>query len=61
MIVPPEVPTEIRKPCEGPKPKAQTTAQLARLLVDYDEALGCANGRIVAIDQILTDAEAGPR
>lgn len=58
MIIP-RVPDELRQPCEGPKPKAQTRAQLARLLVDYDEALGCANGRIGAIDQILTSAEAG--
>jgi hypothetical protein len=54
----PEVTPELRRICEGPELSAETLRDLAAILVDYDQALTCANGRIIAIDEILTEFEA---
>ena len=57
----PEVPAELRAPVVVPARDAQTLTDVALLLTDYDEALDTANGRIAAIDGILTAAEAAAR
>lgn len=53
VMVPPKVPLELRQPCAGPDLRVETAADVSRVLVGYGEALACANGRIVAIDEIL--------
>ena len=57
---PVDVPTALRGPCAKPEtPRRDTTLHaIGSLLIDYDEALGCANGKIIARDAILADAEA---
>lgn len=59
VMMVPRVPDELRQPCRGPSLAAKTAAQVARVLVGYDEALTCANGRIRAIDEVLKEAEQG--
>ncbi|WP_347311346.1 hypothetical protein [Defluviimonas sp. SAOS-178_SWC] len=54
----PEVPADLRAPEVVPARETDTLKGVALLLTDYDEALDRANGKIVAIDTILTDAEA---
>lgn len=61
VMVTPEVPAALRQPCPGPSLTASTAAEVARVLVGYDEALTCANGRIRAIDEVLKEAEQGAR
>ncbi|WP_306130986.1 hypothetical protein [Roseovarius sp. MMSF_3350] len=53
----PDVPAELRTPVPVPKRKAETLADVGVILTDHVEALGKANGKIVAIDCILLDAE----
>ena len=57
-LVVPEVPAELRTPEVVPAREAATLKDVALLLTDYAEALDGANGKIVAIDGILTAAEA---
>ncbi len=57
--VTPDVPAELRTPVPVPKRKAETLADVGVILTDHVEALGKANGRIVATDCILTAAETG--
>jgi hypothetical protein len=56
-LVIPDVPAPLRQPCPGPDFAAATAKQAALVLIDTAEALDCANGRITAIDTILTQAE----
>ncbi len=53
----PEVPADLRAPCLVAPREAVSLTDVALLLTDYAEGLDCANGRIVAIDKILTSAE----
>lgn len=55
--VTPDVPAELRTPVPVPERKAETLADVGVILTDHVEALGEANGKIVAIDNILTCAE----
>ena len=61
VIRAPQVPAELRTPCEAPAREVAGLADVALLLADQVEALDCANGRIVAIDAILTESEVGTR
>lgn len=56
-IVLPDVPKTLRTPVQVPDREAQTLRDVGLILTDHVEALGKANGRIVAIDKILTQAE----
>lgn len=56
--VTPDVPAELRQPVELPQRKAETLADVGVILADHVQGLNTANGRIVAIDAILTEAEA---
>lgn len=49
----PEVPAELLTPEPVPARPAETLADVGLLLVDYDQALGRANGKIVAVAKIL--------
>jgi len=49
----PEVPADLLTPEPVPARPAETLADVGLLLVDYDEALGRANGKIVAIGEIF--------
>ena len=53
----PDVPKNLRVGCLVESRDAKGLADIALILTDYSEALDCANGKIVAIDKILTDAE----
>ncbi|NBT31689.1 MAG: hypothetical protein EBT13_07235 [Rhodobacteraceae bacterium] len=57
-FVGPSVPDELRQPCELVEREYETLRDVALLLTDYAESVECANGRIVAIDAILTEYEA---
>lgn len=57
-LVGPSVPTELRQPCEVEARAYETLRDVALILTDHVEGLECANGRIVAIDAILTEYEA---
>ena len=56
-LVGPRVPSELRQPCEAGARDYQTLRDVALILTDHVEALDCANGRIAAIDVILTEYE----
>lgn len=58
-IVPPDVPATLRQPVEVPKREVEVLADVGLVLTDHVEALEVANGRITAIDCILTAAESG--
>ena len=62
MVVP-AVPADLRAPCLVDARDYATLKDVALILTDHVEALDCANGRISAIDGILTAAEAkaGPQ
>ena len=57
VTVVPEVPADLRAPCVVEPRVYETLADVALILSDHVEGLDCANGRIVAIDVILTKAE----
>lgn len=57
-LVGPTVPTELRQPCEAGAREYETLRDVALILTDHVEALDCANGRILAIDEILVAYEA---
>ena len=57
--VTPDVPKVLREPVAVPNRNADTLADVGLILTDHVEALGKANGRIVATDCILTAAERG--
>ena len=54
----PEVPAALRAPCLVDPGDYTTLKAAARLVTDLAEGLDCANGRLSAIDGILTAAEA---
>jgi hypothetical protein len=49
----PEIPADLLTPEPVPARPAETLADVGLLLVDYDEALGRANGKISAIGEIV--------
>jgi len=57
-LVGPQVPTDLRQPCEVEARPYDSLRDVALILTDHVEALDCANGRIVAVDTILTEYEA---
>lgn len=57
-LVGPRVPTELRQPCEVEAREYESLRDVALILTDHVEGLECANGRLVAIDAILTEYEA---
>lgn len=59
IIVQPHVPASLRQPVPVPQRTPKTVNELAAGYVEAREALGTANGRIGAIDCILTAAEQG--
>lgn len=57
-LVTPYVPAELRQPCPAPKLRdIVTEGQAADAIIGLRRALGCANGRIVALDEVLVAAE----
>lgn len=60
-VVVPEVPADLRAPCLVSSRDYSTLKDVALILTDHVEALDCANGKIVAIDDILTAAEAASK
>lgn len=54
----PHVPADLRAPCLVDPGDYTTLKAAARLVTDLVEGLDCANGRIAAMDGILTAAEA---
>lgn len=57
-LISPKVPTELRQPVEVQLRDATSLRDVALILTDYVEALEAANGKIAAIDEILTRFEA---
>lgn len=57
-LISPKVPAELRQPVEVQLRDATSLRDVALILTDYVEALEAANGKIVAIDEILTQFEA---
>lgn len=57
IIVQPHVPGSLRQPVPVPQRTPVTVNELAAGYVEARTALGTANGRIAAIDCILTAAE----
>lgn len=57
----PDVPAALRQPVGVPVREVATLVDVGLVLTDHVEALGKANGQIVAIDQILICAEAMPK
>lgn len=55
----PDVPSELRQPVVLPHRIAGTLADVGVILADHVQGLKTANGRISAIDRILTEAEGG--
>lgn len=54
----PHVPAELRQPCPAPKfAGIATDGAFSDAIVRQAAALRCANGKIVTIDKILSDAE----
>lgn len=53
-----QVPNELREPCEISDRQAVTLRDLALLATEHLGSAQCANGRILAIDEILTKAKA---
>lgn len=52
-----DVPGELRQPVTVPERKAATLKDVGLILADHIEGLDIANGKIAAIDCILTEAE----
>lgn len=50
---PPDVPAELLRPVPRPDLTANDATDVAKIIVGYDQALDTANGRIVAIGDIL--------
>lgn len=57
QFIAPAVPQELREPCYAPKRERGSLRDVALILTDHVEALDCANGRIIAIDEVLTEWE----
>lgn len=57
-LVGPRVPDELRQPCEVEARAYDSLRDVALILTDHVEGLECANGRLVAIDAILSEYEA---
>ena len=55
----PDVPEQLREPVATPERDVDTLQDVALVLTDHVEALGRANGQILAIDCILDAAESG--
>ena len=53
----PVVDKDLRTPCEVALREYESIADVGLIITDHVEALDCSNGKIVAIDEILTDAE----
>lgn len=51
------VPAETRQPCPLSDRKVSTVKELAALATEHKGTALCANGKIAAIDEILTEAE----
>ncbi len=56
---PAEIDPTLLRPCPAPELQGQTNADVAILIVEYDGALACANGRIAAIAETISKQE-GP-
>lgn len=57
VLVVPEVPKALRTPVDVAPRTAESLADVGLILTDHVEALEEANGKIVAIDEILAAAE----
>lgn len=58
QIVLPPIPDDLTEVCLPVDREIQSIQDIELLLVDQEEALGCANGKLVAIREILDDLEA---
>jgi len=58
-LIVPDVAPVLRKPCAAPTlpGRGEALSEIGVLLIGYDASLSCANGKIIATDAILTDAE----
>ncbi|GIT90158.1 hypothetical protein JANAI61_06160 [Jannaschia sp. AI_61] len=52
------IPDDLRTPVPGPDLTATTAADVARIIVAQDTALGEANDKIVAVDRIADECDA---
>jgi hypothetical protein len=53
----PVVPADLRVGCPGPEWSAVTSdGALSQAIIEVVGALACANGKILAVDRILTDS-----
>lgn len=59
VYVTPDVPAELREPVPRPDTPVETLGDLAVRAIELEAALGTANGRLTAIDCILTAAARG--
>lgn len=50
----PDIPSETLTPCPLSERRPQTVNDLARLALEYRRTAECANGKIVAISDVLT-------
>lgn len=58
----PDIPHDLRTPCPAPALTGlRTNGDISDLLLGYDAALTCANGKIEATDHLLTIAEGRPQ
>lgn len=57
VVKPTPVPADLRQPAPKPDLRAKDATDVGVIIVRYDESLTTCNGRIVAIDDILTAAE----
>ena len=56
VIAPPAVPADLLRPCRGPSlAGVATVGALSDALVGYDRALRCANGKLEAIGEIVSE------
>lgn len=56
-LVVPNVPTDLRTPCISEERPRITVTDAALIVGDLVQDRDCANSKIIAIDEILTDAE----
>ena len=62
VVLPPRVPADLLQPCAGyTGPVPQTEGQISEALIAEAKGRGCANGKLAAIAEILTYADAPGR
>ena len=57
-VVIPTIDPFLLTPCDGPQAEGLKAGDVAQLIVDYDVALDCANGKITAIGETVEQQKA---